>query len=134
MNPYLKSVLRLRKTIPTWDRFFRRDEEEERSVGWVRLEVLGQPMVDKYAWAIPDERSLRIIAHFSPLIEVSYCIYSIVCNGYNLIAAHLLITHHWDIVCSVASLSCAIYYYIMMPMVIKPTNSSLIFFAFFRAD
>lgn len=41
-----------------------------REQNWIRLEVLGQPLVDKYAWAIPDERSLGILAHFSPLIEI----------------------------------------------------------------
>jgi hypothetical protein len=27
-------------------------------------------MADKYAWAVPDARALRIIASFSPIVEI----------------------------------------------------------------
>jgi len=60
----------LRKTIPEWDDFFSAENEEARGNNWVRLDVLGQPLCSKYAWAIPNERALNILAEFSPLIEV----------------------------------------------------------------
>jgi hypothetical protein len=62
-------VRRLRKTIPEWSTFFETDAETMR-MNWVRLEVLAQPMFDKYAWAIPNERALHILTSFSPLIEI----------------------------------------------------------------
>ncbi|KAJ1391800.1 hypothetical protein B484DRAFT_284306 [Ochromonadaceae sp. CCMP2298] len=68
-NPFLAAVRRLRKTIPEWNTFFETDAETMR-MNWVRLEVLAQPLFDKYAWAIPNERALRILTSFSPLIEI----------------------------------------------------------------
>lgn len=41
-NDYLRAVMALKKTIPTWERFFQRDLQEERGNGWVRLEVIGK--------------------------------------------------------------------------------------------
>lgn len=69
-NPYLKEIRNLRKSIPEWDNFFSEGDEEARGNNWVRLDVLGQPLNDKYAWAIPNKRALNILAEFSPLIEV----------------------------------------------------------------
>jgi hypothetical protein len=43
---------------------------KERDETWVRLEVIGQALCDKYSWAIPDARSLAILQHFSPLVEI----------------------------------------------------------------
>ena len=37
---------------------------------WVRIRVLGKPLLEKYSWAIPDRRSLKILSSFSPLIEI----------------------------------------------------------------
>lgn len=36
----------------------------------IRVEVLGQPLSEKYAWAIPNEAALQVLSHFSPLIEI----------------------------------------------------------------
>lgn len=69
-NPYLKEIRNLRKTVPEWDNFFADDNEDARGNNWVRLDVLGAPLCTKYAWAIPNDRALRIIAEFSPLIEI----------------------------------------------------------------
>ncbi len=71
-NPYLLEVLELMKTIPEWDEFFSREDSEtmKRGSNWIRLEVLGQPLIDKYSWAIPNQRALNIIKHFSPIIEI----------------------------------------------------------------
>jgi hypothetical protein len=60
----------LRQTIPTWDNFFKTGDEEERASGWIRLEVLAEPLVEKYAWAVPSERALSVLSSFSPLIEI----------------------------------------------------------------
>lgn len=69
-NPYLREIRKLRKTIPEWDNFFAEGSEETRGNNWVRLEVLGEPLCEKYAWAIPNQRALNIVANFSPLIEI----------------------------------------------------------------
>jgi hypothetical protein len=70
VNPYLRQVLQLKETIPEWDDFFNSEKTEERGNNWIRLEVLGQPLCEKYAWAIPDQRALNIIAQFQPIIEL----------------------------------------------------------------
>ena len=36
----------------------------------MRLEILGQPLIERYAWAVPDERALSICAAFGPLVEM----------------------------------------------------------------
>lgn len=69
-NSYLREIFKLRKTIPEWDNFFTEGSEETRGNNWVRLEVLGEPLCEKYAWAIPNQRALNIVANFSPLIEI----------------------------------------------------------------
>jgi hypothetical protein len=69
-NPYLREVRRLRKTVPNWDTLFSGDDDQECRNAWVRLDVLGGPLCDKYAWAIPNKRALNIIANFSPNVEV----------------------------------------------------------------
>lgn len=69
-NPYLGEVIQLRKTIPHWDDFFCTEADESRNDSYVRLDVLGQPLCRQYAWAIPDDRALRILQEFSPLIEI----------------------------------------------------------------
>lgn len=82
-NSYIRKIIQLKDTIPEWDTFFgdkvdlektdncEKDEAASvRACNWVRLEVLGEPLCKKYAWAIPDERALQILASFSPLIEI----------------------------------------------------------------
>lgn len=69
VNKYHKEFLKLRKSIPCWDNFFT-VSEQERVDNWPRLEVLGNAMCEKYAWAVPDDRTLKILKHFSPLIEI----------------------------------------------------------------
>ena len=91
-NSYLHKIVQLKATIPEWDTFFGDKISPEKTINksanekadncendeavsvracnWVRLEVLGEPLCKKYAWAIPDERALQILASFSPLIEI----------------------------------------------------------------
>lgn len=68
-NPFLVELQKLKSTIPEWENFFSAPADL-RGNNWVRLEVLAQPLCDKYAWAVPDARSLRIITHYSPLVEI----------------------------------------------------------------
>eukprot|EP01041_Mallomonas_annulata_P004312 gene4312-8574_t len=69
-NPFLRQVIELKQTIPNWDNFFGVNADSNRLNEWVRLEVLGEPLAKKYAWAIPDERSLKILSNFTPLVEL----------------------------------------------------------------
>jgi hypothetical protein len=68
-NAYFKEVQRLKRTIPCWDVFYTAPEQD-RIDSWLRLEVLGAAMCEKYSWAIPDITTLRILKHFCPLIEI----------------------------------------------------------------
>jgi len=60
-NPYLKEVRQLMKTIPNWTNLYSDAAEQTRLDQIVRLRILGKPLINKYAWAIPDERALNII-------------------------------------------------------------------------
>lgn len=68
-NKYYKEFSKLKKSIPCWDSFFV-VPEEDRVHNWVRLEVLGNAMCEKYSWAVPDHRAITILKNFSPLIEI----------------------------------------------------------------
>jgi len=68
---YLTEIKELKETIPSWDNMFSsKVDPEDRSQAWMRLEILGEPLIQKYAWAIPDERALKICSEFGPIIEV----------------------------------------------------------------
>lgn len=43
---------------------------EVRTKQWNKLDKLWDPLCEKYAWACPDNRALRVLCHFSPLIEI----------------------------------------------------------------
>ena len=68
-NPLAKTVLMLKRALPTWNRFFE-TSVEDRTMDWDDLDELFDPLCDYYSWAIPDERALNIISEFSPLIEI----------------------------------------------------------------
>lgn len=68
--PYLQKVKKLEKTIPHWANIFGEEANETRIEELIRVEVVGQTLCEKYAWAIPDFRALKILSHFSPLIEI----------------------------------------------------------------
>jgi len=68
---YLTEIKELKETIPCWDNMFSHEvDEEDRAQAWMRLEILGEPLIKKYAWAIPDEKALKIVAEFGPIIEL----------------------------------------------------------------
>jgi hypothetical protein len=66
---YLDEVKQLKDSIEIWDNFFGANEDEQ-GYGWARLDVIGQSLLRQYAWAIPDERALRILANYAPLVEI----------------------------------------------------------------
>lgn len=70
-NEYLTEVRELQDTLPHWGSLFSEKANRTRAEEWVRLSVIGGAISDKYAWAIPDERALRIISNFAPLVEVA---------------------------------------------------------------
>lgn len=54
------------------DNFFSNDlvTPERRAEIWMEQADLGSDLVDKYSWATPDERALKILKKFSPIVEV----------------------------------------------------------------
>jgi hypothetical protein len=45
-------------------------DTERRSEIWMSQADVGEILVNKYAWATPDDRAIRILQHFSPLVEI----------------------------------------------------------------
>lgn len=45
-------------------------DPERRAEIWMEQADLGEMLVRDYAWATPDDRALRVLRHFSPLIEI----------------------------------------------------------------
>jgi len=71
-NPFLKEFKALRKSIPEWNSMFTSHiDNAARADAWVRIEVLGQSLCKKYSWAVPDDRALRILSQFAPLVEIA---------------------------------------------------------------
>lgn len=70
-NDYLTEVLQLQSKYPHWRRFFHSEQlNQEWSQTRQAIEEETNALVEKYAWAIPDERCLNIIRHFAPIIEI----------------------------------------------------------------
>jgi hypothetical protein len=38
---------------------------------WMQQADLGEKLVNRYSWATPDEQAMRILKHFSPIIEIA---------------------------------------------------------------
>ena len=45
-------------------------DPDRRAEIWMEQADLGERLVRDYAWATPDDRALRVLRHFSPLIEI----------------------------------------------------------------
>lgn len=73
-NIYFQKYSELMKTINvTGDNYFGNNSEAEiieRENNWLRLEIIGQPLIHYYSWAIPNERAIRTIASFAPILEI----------------------------------------------------------------
>ncbi|KAL7447585.1 hypothetical protein ACHAXS_007900 [Conticribra weissflogii] len=42
----------------------------QRAAIWEKQAELGERLVDRYAWATPDDRALEVFRHFGPIVEV----------------------------------------------------------------
>lgn len=70
-NIYQRKVEKLKSTIPNWENMYVDiDINKPRVDEMIRVDVLGSALSDKYAWAVPDQRALKILNHFSPIIEI----------------------------------------------------------------
>lgn len=70
-NKYLDEVRRLRETCKDWDELYSMSvQPDERMSQLSRIDVVGGFLAAQYAWAIPNEKALRILSNFSPLVEV----------------------------------------------------------------
>lgn len=54
------------------DNFFsaRQVDPDRRAQLWMDQAYLGESLVNRYSWATPDDRALRILKHFSPIVEI----------------------------------------------------------------
>ena len=73
-NPFKSNVNAFLDTIAATERdhFFSEAhvEPERRAELWARQAEIGEELVDKYSWAIPNERSISVLKHFAPLVEI----------------------------------------------------------------
>lgn len=72
-NPYLEYHARSMATLPAdVGRLFdpALDDERRDELDAAVCAVLTEDVIEQYAWAVPDERALRAIAHFGPILEI----------------------------------------------------------------
>jgi hypothetical protein len=73
-NPMLDQHKRFMESLSENDRhhFFSRElmDPERRGKIWMDQADLGEELIDRYSWAIPDDRALRILKNFSPIVEI----------------------------------------------------------------
>jgi hypothetical protein len=69
-NPYEDEVKLLKNKSKFWKNLFEEDIRGKREKGWNEVESKSQELSQRYAWAIPDEKCLKIIENFAPLIEI----------------------------------------------------------------
>ena len=73
-NPLLSKQIKFLSSVPRKARhhFFseKHVEGETRGDIWTRQADLGEELVNRYAWATPDDRALGILRHFSPIVEI----------------------------------------------------------------
>ena len=65
-NDFYDEVKEFNKTIG--DLFL--SPSDERDDKMCRVDIIGDYLCRKFAWAVPDARALRIIAYFSPIVEL----------------------------------------------------------------
>lgn len=72
-NPLLQEQRKFLDSLPKdvqENLFSSQIDAEKRAEVWGDQAEIGEELVNKYAWAIPDERAIRIIRHFSPTVEI----------------------------------------------------------------
>ncbi|KAF0701709.1 Aste57867_7875 [Aphanomyces stellatus] len=68
-NPYLEFFRSFQKSQPKdMDRLFDPDLDDE--VRENLFNLVDDNIASKYSWAIPDERALRVIKHYGPIVEI----------------------------------------------------------------
>lgn len=67
---YLKKIQALKKKLSQWEQFYAEEHTSEREAEWDLLETSQSQLCNEFAWAVPDERALKILTKFSPLIEI----------------------------------------------------------------
>ena len=73
-NPLLEAQQKLLNSIPKKrrDNFFDNNkvDPEVRAELWMKQADVGEDLINRYAWATPDNRAMTILNHFSPLVEI----------------------------------------------------------------
>jgi hypothetical protein len=73
-NPYLDYYVKSMASLPSdIERLFdpSLDEDRREELDEAVCAVVTEDVIARYAWAIPDERALRVIGHFSPVLEIA---------------------------------------------------------------
>lgn len=68
-NPFYIEFMRMKESLSVWKNLFN-VSLDQRTRAWDELDALWDPLRSRYAWAVPDARSLAILREFSPLIEI----------------------------------------------------------------
>ena len=74
-NPLLeahKAFMATQCTPQERDDFFSNTllDADRRGALWMEQADRGEDLVNQYSWAIPDDRAMRILKHFSPIVEI----------------------------------------------------------------
>ena len=73
-NPLLQKQQAFLETLSATEREAFFDQHavtpDRRAQVWGEQADLGERLVNEYAWAIPNDRALRVIQHFSPIVEM----------------------------------------------------------------
>jgi len=69
-NNYIAEVKKLSENTKHWENFYSEEALNYRKNEWDELDKKIESLCHKYAWAIPDDRALKILGAFSPLIEI----------------------------------------------------------------
>lgn len=73
-NPLLQQQSKFLKSLTPQERdgFFSDAlvDPERRAELWMAQAEVGEELVNKYAWATPNNQAMRILKHFSPLVEI----------------------------------------------------------------
>mmetsp|Transcript_7946 Transcript_7946/g.11340 ORF Transcript_7946/g.11340 Transcript_7946/m.11340 type:complete len:196 (-) Transcript_7946:532-1119(-) len=73
-NPLREAQIRFLETLPkkVRDNFFSEShvEPDVRADIWSRQAELGENLVNDHSWATPDEKAMKILKHFGPIVEI----------------------------------------------------------------
>ena len=92
-NPLLNAQKKFLSSLPIAikEHFFCVDKvvPEIRAEIWAKQAEIGEELVNKYSWATPDSRAIRILSHYQPIVEVG--------SGSNAYWARMMNQHGIDI-------------------------------------